>query len=644
MSGTDGAPPGDGAPIRISSGSSARAPATEPPWSSVLRGLEEPDAEDKKQPRLGIRLTLTAIVVLGLFTVMVGRLWTLQVLQTQTFKRAEINTSTRDVPTTPIRGLIFARSGQLLVGDNVLPVATLSRYAAINDPFVIGRLAALLGMTVGAVEYQITDDQYSVYEPIPIEVGVPMGDILYLAEHRADFPGVSVSYQSERSFPQGSVAPEILGFVSDINASEYGRLKSQGYQLSDVIGQFGVESQFESALRGKPGNQVVVVDPQGDVLGTKKTTPARPGDAVVLTLDLGLQRELDRALAAQIKLLRSGSPGTPGVPADWGAAVVLDPRNGDVLAMSSVPTTQTYAISGYSTPGSTFKLVTATAALDAGLISQYSTINDTGSLSLCNGPGCTFLNSPGEVPLGPINVSTALEASDDVFFYNLGYDFFTQSARYGKTPIQDMASRYGFGQTTGIDIPGEAPGQVDGPSLYKGAYYAGNAVEMAFGQGATQITALQLADAYATFANGGTRYAPQIAAAIVDPAGKVIESFGPRVAGHVPLPSATSQAIVSGLAGVISGPKGTAALTFKGFPLARFPLAGKTGTATTNKPEPNGLFVAFGPTTDPRYVIAVIIDQAGYGASTAAPVARTIFQYLLAHPVQSFVVPPHPAA
>jgi penicillin-binding protein 2 len=320
--------------------------------------------------------------------------------------------------------------------------------------------------------------------------------------------------------------------------------------------------------------------------------------------------------------------------------------------MSSSPTSQIYGYSGLTPPGSTFKLATATAALDAGLISQYTVINDPGSFSLGNCAGCTFLNAPGDGALGNLDVSTALAKSDDVFFYTLGDDFFSQPQRFGKTPIQDMAARYGLGKPTGIDVPGELPGLVDNPSLpqYHGAgacYCAGNAVEMAFGQGATEITALQLADMYATLANGGKRYVPQVGAEIVSPTGKIVKTFAPVVGSTVPLPDTTRGPILAGLEGAVT--YGTASATFKGFPLSRFPLAGKTGTADTSKTQPNGLFVAFGPCagdcapTSPRYVVAVIIDQAGYGASTAAPVARQIFQYLLAHPARPPVVPPHPA-
>jgi penicillin-binding protein 2 len=656
-----------GGTIRITSSARPAHRRVAPP-PTALRELEEDDSDEKPQARLGVRLTVTAVIVLALFTVMVGRLWSLQVLQTQTFKAAENNTTTKTVQLTPIRGLIFARDGKLLVSNEVLPVVTLDRTTATDDPAVIPRLAALLGMTVAQVRHQITDDQYSPYEPIPIQVGVQTADILYIAEHRSELPGVAVAYDAIRYYPYGydQPAPELLGNVGDITAAEYKKLESHGYLLSDVVGQYGVEETFQSWLRGKPGTQTVVVDPQGDVLGVRKTNPAQPGDALVLSLDLGLQNELDKALAAQIHTLRQGAPASATgstvapVPADWGAAVVLDPQNGQVLAMSSYPSNQIYGYSGLTPPGSTFKLATATAALDSGLITSGTYINDPGSFSFpnCSGQGCTLLNAPGDGALGELDVSTALAKSDDVFFYTLGDDFFNDPSQYGKTPIQEMAARYGFGQLTGIDVggadgqPAELAGQVDNPSLpiYQQAgqcYCAGEAVQMAFGQGATEITALQLADAYATIANGGKRFVPQVAAQIVDAAGQVVKSFPPVVAATVPLPDSTRAPILAGLEGVITN--GTAQATFRGFNLSAMPLAGKTGTADTFHQEPNGLFVAFGPCsgdcppTQPQYVVAVVIDQAGYGAGTAAPVVRQVFQYLIAHPVQPAVVPARPA-
>jgi penicillin-binding protein 2 len=628
-----------------------------------LGAVTDEEAGEQKTARIGLRLTVTAVVVLGLFTVMAGRLWSLQVLQTKIYRQAENTTATQPVPLTPLRGLVFARDGQLLIGDQIFPVVTLSRSAIANDPAVIGRLAALLGMTVSAVRTQINDLEYNSLEPVPILVGATPQQVLYVSEHKTYLPGVSVDYESEPSYPDGYFNPTLLGGVGDITATELKEPQFAGYSENAVVGQSGVQSSFQKWLRGTPGSQTLLVDPSGDVLGVVKgkTVAAIPGDDVVLSVDLGLQHELDKALAARVSALRVGTATTRGVPAPWAAAVVEDPQNGQILAMSSVPTDETYALSGYSPPGSTFKLATATAALNTGLISPYTQIDDPGYIQLCSsGPNCKLYNSPGESPAGPIDVTSALARSDDVFFYTLGADFYGDVSQYGKTPIQEMAALYGLGKYTDIDLPGEGNGQVDNPSLSQYTcstcgYYEGDEVEMAFGQGATEITALQLANEYATFANGGTRYQPQVASAIVSPTGKVAQQMPPIVEAHVPMPAATRQAILSGLEGAVYSSIGTAQPTFAGY--NGFPIAGKTGTATTSKnAQPNGLFVAFGPCTgaqqetgscsptQAQYVVAVIIDQAGYGASTAAPVARTIFDYLNKHPVEPFVVPAHPAA
>jgi penicillin-binding protein 2 len=211
--------------------------------------------------------------------------------------------------------------------------------------------------------------------------------------------------------------------------------------------------------------------------------------------------------------------------------------------------------------------------------------------------------------------------------------------------VEDVAAEYGYGQPTGIDLPEQSLARVDSPkeriklhaenpvAFPYDNWTTGDNLEMAFGQGETIITPLEQAVAYATFANGGTRYAPEVAAGVVSPTGKVVKRFAPRVTGHVSLPPEVDQPILSGLEGAISDSDGTAYLAFQGFPLSTFQLAGKTGTASVNGEEPTSWFVAFGPEPDPRYVVAVVIDQGGYGADAAAPVVRKVFDYLVGHPV-----------
>ncbi len=323
------------------------------------------------------------------------------------------------------------------------------------------------------------------------------------------------------------------------------------------------------------------------------------------------------------------------------------------------------AIAGQYTPGSTFKLVTATADLQKGVFPPGQYYDDTGKYVVkpCNGAaaGCTFADDLGD-PNGEVNLPLALTVSSDAYFYNLGAQFWQGRATWGATAIQDVAAQYGEGQITGIDLPDEAQGRVDSqperqklhsedPAAFTNtSWLTGDNIEMAFGQGATVLTPIEQAVTYATFANGGTRLAPEVASEIVDPTtGHVIKQYAPVVTGHVSLPPNIAQPILQGLEGVISNPKGTAYSDFLGFPTS-WNLAGKTGTATNpGANEPNSWFVAFGPNPNPQYLVLAVIDEGGYGAEAAAPLVRNIFNYLLANPITpvktpTLAVPPNLAA
>ena len=539
-------------------------------------------------------------------------------------------------------------------------------------PVVIGRLAALLGQSVADVDTSLVNPQASPYQPVPIAIGVPQATIVYLSEHKAMFPGVSVNFTAERTYPRGDTAAQVLGYteISTRPSSTHWRSTVTTPTMSSAnrVSRRPTSCGCEAA----PDRRSSRSTPPATPVGTVKTVPPASGDDVVLNIDFNLQQEVGQALTDQIRKLQAG-----GLPADSGAAVVLDPETGAVFAMASVPSydpswwvggisDQHYqlltsqadhdpllnrAIQGLWAPGSTFKLATATAALNDGLLGSLGDyIDDRGYYQIgppCSGQ-CLYYNNLNEKGQGPINVTTALTVSDDVFFYTLGADYWYDSGTYGQTPIQDVAEQYGFGRLTGIDLPNEYSGQVDSPRLrrvqhseapqaFPSTYYGiADNIEMAFGQGETLVTPLQEAVAYGTFAAGGTRYAPQVVNSIVSPTGKVLRQFRPRVMGHVELPASTYQQILSGLEGAIYFPNGTAYATFQGY--NGMPLAGKTGTATESSNtnvQPTAWFVAFGPTSAPRYVVAVVIDQAGYGAAAAAPVAREIFTYLTNHPVGS---------
>jgi penicillin-binding protein 2 len=496
---------------------------------------------------------------------------------------------------------------------------------------------------------------------------------------------------TQRTYPQGgTTATHVLGYIGDITPTYLAAHPNDGYVQGSQIGVAGIEAQYEPYLRGVNGRQALSVDSKGTVVGTLSTTAPQIGDTAVLNIDNGLQQAVQNALQQQILTdRRTPDVANGGVlpPAPNGAAIVMNPNNGQILALASFPTYDVSewvggissanfaalqssgaendnAIDGLYTPGSTFKLVTATAALQAGLITPGAYYDDTGSykISGCPAPGvnndtgCTLHDAPGDSG-GTYDVTGALTVSSDAFFYHLGDLFWQNRGQFGDTPIQNEAGQYGEGTITGIDLPGEAQGRVDSYLTraklhaenpkgfpYAASWFTGDNVEMAFGQGETVLTPLEQLVSYATFANGGTRYAPEVASEIVDPdTGKVVKKIAPQVTGHVAISPTNYSAMLQGFEGAISSPNGTAYGAFQGFP-TNWNLAGKTGTAS-NSPgeEPNSWFVAFGPNPNPQYVVLAVIAQGGYGADAAAPVVRNIFNYLVTNPINPTPKTPTPA-
>jgi penicillin-binding protein 2 len=651
--------------------------------------------KDIPEPRPRLRLAVIGFVVTCFFGSLLVRLYSLQILEPQAAQPVLATTAIRVVYDPAPRGLILAREGQVLANNKTVFEVTMERQVGTKDPAVVRRIAAILHQGVSQVHNELNNVQISPYQPVPLAVGVPISTVARVKEDQSELPGVGVQLVPERYYPQGSFAAQLIGYLGHLSPSQLHDPEYKSDQPTDWVGESGIEASYEPWLHGKDGTTALYVNAQGDVVGVARQTPPTPGDTVVLNLDYGLQKAAQEFLAQDIHSLEGTYDPTNGarIPSHLGGAVVvLDPNNGAVLAMASYPTYNANvwdggisqanyakltnpqsdypllnrAIQGLYPPGSTFKLVTATAALKDGLITPTSTIDDaTGTFTIPNctrGP-CTFHNDTLALHPGPINVTWAISASDDVFFYTLGVRFYEQDFAEGKpyaTPIQDMANAYGLGVPTGVDLPNEFSGQIDSyylrvwehehyPKAFPNppSWYAGDNLELAFGQGETLITPLQLAVAYATFANGGTRYVPEVAAAILSPSGKLIRRIKPKVAGHVTLPPADRAAMLAGFEGAVDQPYGTAYYTFLGFPLNKMQVAGKTGTGSVNGPnglpeEPDSWFVGFGPAQHPKYVVVAVIQNGGYGAAASAVVVRDIFSYLLSHPVPPLKLPKQP--
>jgi penicillin-binding protein 2 len=619
-----------------------------------------------------------------LFVGLIVRLFFLQVVDYRA-SAAVVNSNSLRTTTIPAtRGMILDRAGEPLVTNVTTTEIRLSRAEASLHPTIKGSLSSLTGLSVKRINADLADQQYSPYQPAPIMTNAPQRDVEFIKLHPGEFPGVSVLDTSTRSYPDGgSIAAQILGYVGPITQTEIAQNPHAGYQADSTIGKSGIESYYEQYLRGKQGTSTLEVNAQGQILDAIKTTEPTVGDSVVLNIDAPLQQTLQNYLSTEVLAdRRSIDPVSGIVPqALNGAAIVMNANNGEIYAMASYPSYNinsfvnglsvaaykqlnaegafnNYAIQGLYTPGSTFKLVTSTTELQTGILPADRLIDDSGTFTVpgCQkGSVCVFHDDDNQAA-GQIDLSTALTVSSDYYFYNLGYLFWSQQAKYGQTPIQNVATEYGLTQPTNIDLPDEVTSRVDSPEVRKElhaedpaafphtTWYTGDNIEMAFGQGSTSLTPIALANAYATFANGGTRYAPEVAAAILSPHGDVIQRYTPRVLGHVSLPASVRDPILQGLSGVVQNPKGTGYSAFQTYfhhSLASFPIAGKTGTASNKYgEEPNSLFVGFGPTTHPDYVVICVIDEGGYGADASAPVVAKTFNWLVSHPVPALNLRP----
>jgi penicillin-binding protein 2 len=621
-----------------------------------------------------LRLAILLVVVACLFSALFARLWFLQVINAPQAQAVAADNGVRTVYIPAPRGKILDVTGQVLVDNVNEPVIEVNRQTAVENPPMVSRLAALLGRTVDQVQKAINNTQYSPYAPVPVAVNATPEQILYVQEHQSQFPGVQATSESVRYYnPQALPAANILGYVNQITGTELPQLKSQGYQPGDQIGQAGVEAEYESYLRGKPGVEKVQVDSRGNVLGTLSYTPPVPGDNIRLTINAQVQAVAVAALQQGEAAARAtfDKVTNRNFTAPAGSAVVEDPNTGRILALATDPTYDPRqfvggisqanynalkndprdpqldrTIQGQYAPGSTFKLVTALAGLKYGVITPNTVFDDTGSLKVG-----TFVahNDNGEA-YGPVSLPTALTVSSDNFFNKIGLDLWygwTNQHLYGEDALQGVAGQLGFARPTGIDLPNEGSGKIPTPQSYvkdhqldpntyqQSQWYPGNSDQVAIGQDEDLVTPLQLANAYSTFANGGTLYAPILVKDAETPSGQVVKTFAAKVNGTVPIQPAWAAALTQGFEGVVNNPKGTAYPDFDNPENQPMDIAGKTGTAQVNAPrQDTSVFTSFAPATKPQFVVDSFMEDAGYGASVAAPVVREIYDALFGTPLQ----------
>ena len=642
--------------------------------------LESRGVDPQAPSPVAFRLRLIRVVAGVMFAALVARLVVLQIATGPGSQVVAAANFVRTIYTPAPRGEILDRNGNVLVGNVEVPVVIVDRQVVAPNPAEISSLAVLDGVSVTAMKAAINNNQYSPYSPVTVMVDPTPQQMLYIQEHQGTFPGVSVSTQPQPYYTKlGNSAANILGYVGQITAAEYKVLGPKGYQANAQIGQTGLEAAYESVLAGKPGVEKVAVDATGRVVSVISTAPPVPGYNIRLSIDGTVQTAATNALAQEIAIKRKqvDTDGSGLYRATGGAVVVEDPNNGKILAMASYPTynpswfiggistahyatltspasgspLENRAIAGQYFPGSTFKLVTATAGLKSGVITSNSYFNDVGGGITVAGH---FFANDAHQSFGEVNLPFALTVSDDAYFYNIGGTLYTNPSKYGANYFQNIAGQYGFGRYSGIDLPGEAAGYVltpaekaklhaQNPVAYPfGSYYVGDASESAIGQDDVAVTPLQLANAYSAFANGGTLWTPSLVLDAQTAAGQVVTTYSPvKLASTPPLSAVDHQAMVQGYTGVTANPLGTA---YYSFGATNYPIqvGAKTGTAQPVSGIPHtsplykqytSVFTSFAPASSPQYVADCFISQAGYGASAAAPVVRQVYDVLFHQPV-----------
>ncbi len=500
---------------------------------------------------------------------------------------------------------------------------------------------------IAGVRYEMELRGFSVSTPFTIASDVSMNLVTKLKEEQADFSCVNVMSEYVRQFDQGSLAAHILGRVGIISGDEYDKYQHDGYKKTDILGKQGIEKELEKYLRGKDGISSMVQTSEGFEMQPEAGEAPVPGDYVVLTIDSGLQDAVEKALGQTIENIRSrgGDPGAKsGGDAYCGAAVVLDVNSGAVLATATWPTydpakfREAYAsmlsdpnkpmwnraLSGTYPPGSTFKMLTSIAALEAGVITPDTVIQDKGIYRFYSDyqPACWIWNK-SHTTHGNQTVTAALVNSCNYFYYEVG-------RLMGIDTLNEYAKKFGFGEYTGIELSGEeSQGRLAGPAdrqKYAGGQWrGGDTLQAAIGQSENLFTPLQLANYVATIANGGTRYKPYLVKTVRAAGnGKCVLESTPEVIEEIQIKPETLNAIKSGMLGVTEN--GTASSVFHNYPIK---VGGKTGSAQVSRGSDNGVFVGFAPFDKPEIAVAVVVEH-GNSGSDVAPIAQAAFnQYFL---------------
>jgi penicillin-binding protein 2 len=599
-------------------------------------------SEDRPRAGNGLALRIAVVggVAVGLFAVLFFQLWDLQVIDGRQYLAEAKNNRTREFRVIAPRGEILDRDGNVLVDNRTSLALQINTQKLPARPRAeraeLVQLGELAHMSLRQVRKTIAEqEKVAAGAPITLRRDVGYKLVYYLQENQQRFPGVQVQRVFVRDYPDGSRAAHVVGSVGEISEDELKERRYHGIEPGEEVGKGGAEYTYDRYLRGRSGLTKIQVNALGQPTpgGRLVSQPPTPGDDLKLTIDPEVQAAGESALAAR------------GLP---GGFVTMNVDNGEILGLGSFPTfdpsvltppmTQAQVDALYRDPvaapltdratqglyptGSTFKLITAMAALEGGIITPSSTIYDGGSLTV---GGQSFQNAGG-ASYGSLTLVPALQVSSDVFFYTLGLKMWDDGE------LQRWAHLLGIGRPAGLDLPEQTEGLLPSKhwrdQLYREGeterpWSAGDNIQLATGQGDLQTNPLQMAIAYATVANGGTVVTPHVGLEVQDAAGRVLKEFDPGPRRHVHIDPEFRAAILEGLHEAAQAPGGTSYAVFGGFPV---PVAGKTGTAQRPPHADQSWYIVLAPYPNPRIVTAVTIEEGGFGVESAAPAALQILE------------------
>lgn len=583
----------------------------------------------------GRRILFASLIVGALFFLLLTRLWYLQVIDSERLvELSEIN-RLRLVPVAASRGAILDRDGKVLVGNTPsFSVAVVPQEVKDKDA-LLAALAGYLGQGLEELRQRWEKGKgRAKYYPIVIASGISRDQLEFLQENQLRLPGIDIEMKPVRQYPNGDLAAHLLGYLGEISEQELDQEQFREYNPGDYVGKSGLERSWERFLHGVDGGRQIEVDARGRYLRTLSETKPAVGNSMVLTIDIDVQKAAEKAFGDRA-----------------GAAVAVDVNTGEILAFASNPgfdpslftgrldpevwksyledkrhPLENKALKGQYPPGSTFKIVTALAGLEHGLIDEKTTVVCRGSYEM----GKDKFNCWEKKGHGVVDLHRALRESCDVYFYQLG-------ERLGVDRIAEMARRFGLGEVAGIGLDNEKAGLIPTSSWkekkYGKKWFRGETLPVAIGQGYTLLTPVQLATMTAAVATEGVMYKPHLVKRVVDPDGRVLKEFKPVQVKRVDLKAGSYRMVKEGLLAVVNEPRGTGAAAR----LYEVKVAGKTGTSQVVKIRDgkrevayqyrdHALFVAFAPYDKPEVAVSVVIEHGEHGGAAAAPVAGAILR------------------